>query len=304
MEVNVESESQIPLPGSNFINYFFKDMKVSFIVLLSVIILIYIMIFMLVGNNSSQSNATSSIMGLSNNIIVIGLELMLWIFLIFIIYVNIKNYDDKGMDFQAKITNLFNKKIAELDINVKNLEDQDNKQVANDNAKNDNDKNDNKQCENSDSDSNKEVFHIAHNVFDYEEAQNICKSYNARLATYDEIENAYNQGANWCSYGWSDDQMAFFPIQKKLYNELKKISGHENDCGRPGVNGGFVKDKKLKFGANCYGIKPKPKEIDKKYTHAINHSPALDKDQAELDSMNIHNKYVVAPFNRDKWSKL
>ena len=161
-----------------------------------------------------------------------------------------------------------------------------------------------KKCENDESNTNKEVFHIAHNVFNYEEAQNICKSYNARLATYDEIENAYNQGANWCSYGWSDDQMAFFPIQKQLYNELKQISGHENDCGRPGVNGGFVKDKNIKFGANCYGVKPKPKEMDKKYTHAINHSPALDKDESELEKMNVHNKYIVAPFNRDKWSKL
>ena len=132
MEVNVESESQIPLPGGDFINYFFKDMKVSFIVLLSVIILIYIMIFMLVGNKDSTDNMTSSVMGVSNNMIVIGLELMLWIFLIFIIYVNIKNYDDKGMDFQAKITNLFNKKIAELDIDVKNLKAEDKKEEESD----------------------------------------------------------------------------------------------------------------------------------------------------------------------------
>ena len=74
------------------------------------------------------------------------------------------------------------------------------------------------------------------------------------------IERAYNNGGNWCSYGWSEDQLALFPIQKSVYNELKQIKGHEHDCGRQGVNGGFMKNPLLKFGVNCYGTKPEINE--------------------------------------------
>ena len=59
-----------------------------------------------------------------------------------------------------------------------------------------------------------EVFNISNNKYTYEDAQAICKSYDASLATYDQIERAYNNGAEWCNYGWSDGQMILFPTQK------------------------------------------------------------------------------------------
>ena len=37
----------------------------------------------------------------------------------------------------------------------------------------------------------------------------VCTAYNGRLASYNEMENAYENGADWCSYGWSEGQMAF-----------------------------------------------------------------------------------------------
>ena len=122
------------------------------------------------------------------------------------------------------------------------------------------------------------------------------------MATYDELEKAYENGANWCSYGWSKDQLALFPTQKKIYNELKKIPGHENDCGRPGINGGYFKNKNVKFGVNCYGVKPKPKHLDKHYMHSINHTPIIDKNISNKED--IYSKYIVAPHNKDKWSEL
>ena len=48
-----------------------------------------------------------------------------------------------------------------------------------------------------------EVFHISDNTYTYDEANAICKAFDSRLATYEELENAYNNGAEWCSYGWS-----------------------------------------------------------------------------------------------------
>ena len=79
-------------------------------------------------------------------------------------------------------------------------------------------------CETEDQDDPEhEVFNIANNKYTYEDAQAICKSYDASLATYDQIEKAYNNGAEWCNYGWSADQMILFPTQKKTWEKLQKL---------------------------------------------------------------------------------
>ena len=107
-----------------------------------------------------------------------------------------------------------------------------------------------------------EVFNISNNLYTYDDAQAICSSYDAKLASYDQIESAYNDGAEWCSYGWSDNQMIYFPTQKATWDKLQKTKNHKNDCGRPGVNGGYIANPYLKFGVNCYGKKPKAKDND------------------------------------------
>ena len=290
MNVDVENENYIPESLDNFIIETLKNTKVSFVILLIFVIVVYVVIFMLVGNNNSGNN---NVMGFSKNILIVVLELILWIFLIVIIYVNIVSSDDKDIDFQTKFENLFNSKIAELSVNVDG------------DISGESDESDESESCNKEDDTNKEVFHIAENKFTYEQANDLCKHYNSRLATYDEIENAYNNGATWCNYGWSEDQMAFFPTQKKVYNDLKKIPGHGNDCGRPGVNGGYFKNPNIKFGVNCYGVKPSAKDIDKQYMHAINHSPKItESDIKKSEEDNEYNNYVVAPFNKEKWSIL
>ena len=115
----------------------------------------------------------------------------------------------------------------------------------------------------------KEVFHIPDNKYNYENSKAMCKAYGNRLANYKEIENAYQNGADWCSYGWSEDQMALFPTQMERWERLQKIEGHENDCGRPGINGGYMKNTSLKYGVNCYGKKPKITNIEKQLKETI-----------------------------------
>jgi hypothetical protein len=109
---------------------------------------------------------------------------------------------------------------------------------------------------------NNEVFNIANNLYTYEDAQAICKSYDSTLATYDQMEQAYRDGADWCNYGWSDGQMAFFPTQKATWQELQKSPSRKNSCGRPGINGGYMDNPNMKYGVNCYGKKPKPTDMD------------------------------------------
>ena len=49
------------------------------------------------------------------------------------------------------------------------------------------------------------------------------------------------------------NQLALFPTQYGKWERLQKIKGHENDCGRPGINGGYIDNPNVKFGINCYG---------------------------------------------------
>jgi hypothetical protein len=94
----------------------------------------------------------------------------------------------------------------------------------------------------------KQVFHIPSNLYDYDNAKALCHAYDAQLATIDQMEEAYKSGAEWCSYGWSDKQMILYPTQKSTWETLQKNTdpAKKNSCGRPGINGGYMSDTKLK----------------------------------------------------------
>lgn len=153
-----------------------------------------------------------------------------------------------------------------------------------------------------------QVFNIPGNDYVYPDAKALCSAYGSRLATYKEVEDAYKGGAEWCNYGWSEGQMALFPTQQKTWDKLQKIEGHENDCGRPGVNGGYMKNPAVKYGVNCYGFKPQmtPEEEELMATSPI--YPKTKKDMA----MEQRVKYwkdklstiLVSPFNHTSWSKI
>lgn len=154
----------------------------------------------------------------------------------------------------------------------------------------------------------KEVFHIPGNKYTYEDAKAMCKAYNSDLASYDQIKKSHSSGGEWCSYGWSKDQLTLFPTQRSTYDKLKKIKGHENDCGRPGINGGFIDNPKVKFGVNCFGYKPEitPTESD----HMAN-QPHYPKSAEDLRIDAKIEKYkeqipevMLAPFNKTKWSRI
>ncbi len=158
------------------------------------------------------------------------------------------------------------------------------------------------------SNSGKEVFHVPGNKYSYKDSQALCKAYGSRLATYEEVENSYNKGGEWCSYGWSDNQLALFPTQKETYKKLQKMEGHENDCGRPGINGGYIDNDKIKYGVNCFGYKPKMKENDKPLMEKEYLYPKTEKEyKFERDVDKWRNKIpeiLVAPFNNKSWSRV
>jgi len=156
-----------------------------------------------------------------------------------------------------------------------------------------------------------EVFNIANNIYTYDDAQAACKSFNGRLATYDEVETAYNDGGEWCNYGWSDNQSIYFPTQKKTWDNLQKTKNHKNDCGRPGVNGGFIANPNARFGVNCYGVKPKPSEKELAYmqtskTKVVPKTPEEIVSNFKVEFFKKHKDDFLRlnSFNGSKWSEV
>jgi hypothetical protein len=155
---------------------------------------------------------------------------------------------------------------------------------------------------------NDQVFHLPENKYSYDDAKAICKAYDARLATLDEMNEAYEKGADWCTYGWSADQMALYPTQTDKWKKLQKKKGHEQDCGRPGINGGYIYDLSMEYGANCYGRRP---SISKSDAEKMREEPIYKKNKNELEfdqRVNYwHGKLgeiAMAPFNHDNWSMI
>jgi hypothetical protein len=154
-----------------------------------------------------------------------------------------------------------------------------------------------------------EVFNISNNLYTYDDARNICSAYGAKLATYDDMEKAYTGGAEWCNYGWSEGQMAFFPTQKATWSELQKTEKHKNNCGRPGINGGYMANPNIKFGVNCFGKKPKASDADlARLSSATQASPLTPEDEATNAKIkywkdNAEKMLVINSYNRKKWSE-
>lgn len=153
-----------------------------------------------------------------------------------------------------------------------------------------------------------QVFHIPGNKYTFDNADALCQAYGAKLANYNEIEQAYKNGGEWCSYGWSEGQMAYFPTQKKTFDYLQGVEGHENDCGRPGINGGYIANPNVRFGVNCYGYKPKITEQEQELMENEPLYPRTLRDRQQEKRVEFWRKRVpeilVAPFNRNVWSLL
>ena len=152
----------------------------------------------------------------------------------------------------------------------------------------------------------KEVFHVSNNKYNYMDSKAICKAYGGRLANFNELNDSLGNGADWCSYGWSDDQMALYPTQYEKWKKLQKVPGHENDCGRPGINGGYIGNPEVKLGVNCYGYKPKINERELELMKTQDEYPKT-KAEIEFDKKVNYwkgklNTVLVAPFNHSNWN--
>ena len=146
----------------------------------------------------------------------------------------------------------------------------------------------------------KQIFNIKENIFTYEEAKLLCSLYDSELATLENLIEGYKYGANWCNMGWSEDQLALYPIQRQYWEKLN-MNSNNTSCGFPGINGGFYKNKNLRFGVNCYGIKPNPKNSERINMNFINKYSEDEETLIKLKSK--IGQYTISPFNISKWSE-
>ena len=148
----------------------------------------------------------------------------------------------------------------------------------------------------------KEVFFVSGNDYTYDDAPAVCAAYGAELATYDEVNEAYTAGGEWCGYGWTQGGMALFPTQQETWEALQKEADEtkRTSCGRPGVNGGYFNPSN-KFGVNCYGIKPGNKQM--KFPLPIPGTDTKAFDQMVDKYKNMLSKMTVSAFNRMGWSE-
>ena len=151
----------------------------------------------------------------------------------------------------------------------------------------------------------KEVFNVAQDKYTYSDAEPLCKSFGAELATYDQVKDAWQKGADWCNYGWVKGQAALYPTQESSYNKLQAGPEEQRSaCGVPGVNGGYFDNPELKFGVNCYGTKPSENDTDIRSRMAQNNlTPgALEYDKKVQGYKSQKGEIPVNPFKPGGWS--
>lgn len=119
----------------------------------------------------------------------------------------------------------------------------------------------------------KETYYVD-GRYTFNEAKNVCKSINSRIATVKELYKNYDLGANWCKYGWLEAQIVAYP------NQIKTTF-----CGKSGVNGNYQDDKNKNYGVVCIGVKP---------------NVIMEKDEKKYEIGDVYDK--ISPFSETYWS--
>jgi hypothetical protein len=302
MDVAINSTTGLPYTSTDFLSNIGNNIGFNpmILLILGVIIVIYYFIFASLGKSSGSPERGS--VGHGG---IVFLEVLLWGVFIVLVLLNGMSYFF-NIDIIASIQNLFSD-MPQLQISSKGLGDGtglgsgsggifgSGSGIIGDGS-----------TTVPEIKISKQVFNVPGNYYTYDNAKALCQAYGTRLATYGEVEEAYRKGADWCNYGWSDKQLALFPTSKEKWEKLQTIKGHENDCGRQGVNGGYIGNPNVQFGANCYGYKPKITQTEQLL---MNETPLYPQTTEELnfEKTVAHLKtqlpnIMVSPFNNSNWS--
>jgi hypothetical protein len=136
-----------------------------------------------------------------------------------------------------------------------------------------------------------EVFHVGGYNKRFTDAPSVCQSLGARVATYAELKEGQQNGANWCSTGWVSDQgdrNAFFPITYEMTEgcgtepgNVRNWIGNDDWFKSFGDNSGVG----FKAGVNCFGNKMEETAANK------------------MVGPNSFAPQPVFAFNKNQWSR-
>jgi len=247
------------------------------LVVLIVIIMVYYIIFSFLGTSYNYGNMPSNRSG-GHYII----EALLWGIFILLIFVNGLAYFF-NINIVTEFKHLFSKN---PEITIKSVVDQ--PDISMNVTAN-------------------EVYHVPGNRFTYHDAKAVCKAFDGELANYNQLSEAHKNGASWCSYGWTKDQLGLYPTSQNDWTKLQDKEGHKYDCGLPGINGGYVPNPHTKLGSNCYGVKPKQSELEKAYVNKDLYPKTtkelLFEQRVQFWKDRISN-VLISPFNNSNWFKV
>jgi hypothetical protein len=199
----------------------------------------------------------------------------------------------------SKKSNTPNKKVTKSSDKENKKENKDNKENKKDKKK-----------------SEKEVF-LIYNKVNYLQAKELCKIYSGRLATKEDLEDAFKDGANWCTWGWLDGEKIGYPVQEKFWTFIEKR--HKGHCGpTAGINIIDNIDPLKVYSVTCYGKKPKKSKNDIDLELVLNEVNVDDSLQAEIDKCKKakeeaqQKKWIdeekknirIVNFNESKWSTM
>ena len=153
----------------------------------------------------------------------------------------------------------------------------------------------------------KEVFNVSDNEYTYYDAEPLCRALGAELATYSQVKEAWEKGADWCNYGWVKGQAAVYPTQSETWDKLQHGPADEKyACGNPGLNGGYFDNPEMRFGVSCYGQKPDQSSNDETMIMSRGGFPktpaTLKVDKQIQEYKDSLDTIGILPFNSDAWS--
>ena len=74
-----------------------------------------------------------------------------------------------------------------------------------------------------------QVFNLSNNIYNYNDARAACNAHGSKLATLQQMIEAHKKGADWCNYGWSEEQIVLYPTQKDTWDNLQKNPLRKNE---------------------------------------------------------------------------
>ncbi len=162
----------------------------------------------------------------------------------------------------------------------------------------------------------REVF-LIYNKVNYLQAKELCKLYSGRLATKEDLEEAFKDGANWCTWGWIDGEKIGYPVQEKFWTFIEKR--HKGHCGpTAGLNIIENVDPQKLYSVTCYGKKPPKSKNDTDLELVLNEITSDDSLQTEIEKCKQSKKEAeqkkwldeekkkirIVTFNDSQWSTL